>query len=178
MKKICYIDNNLQETSKVVEALTGYYRDKTNEKLEGTMVLINFDQKNSENTIAYFKDFFEKKNTKLEECKSIEEVEKHIRKLDKKNTVVMVDLHMAKGEEKEIDKDTAYKCISMQCMDKLEKLGIRYVWYSSYAGNKFKDQWQDRYKSLYHREIPTIYMREDLILAHFNESVAKEILGV
>lgn len=178
MKKICYIDNNPQQTSKVVEALTGYYRDQTNEELEGTMALVNIDQKNSEDTIAYFKEFFEKENTKLIECKSIKEVEERIRKLDKKNTVVMVDLHMAEGEEKQIDKDAGYKCISMQCMDELEKLGIRYVWYSSYAGNKFKDQWQDRYKALYHREIPTIYERDELIVAHFNESVAKEILGV
>ena len=85
---------------------------------------------------------------------------------------------MAEGEEKEIDKDASYKCISMQCMDELEKLGVRYVWYSSYAGNKFKDQWQDRYKKLYQREIPTIYERDELILAHFNELAAKEILGV
>ena len=178
MKKICYIDNNPLQTSKVVEALIGYYRDQTNEELEGTMALVNIDQKNSEDTIAYFKEFFEKNITKLKECKSIEEVEEHIRKLDKENTVVMVDLHMAEGEEKEIDKDASYKCISMQCMDELEKLGVRYVWYSSYAGNKFKDQWQDRYKKLYQREIPTIYERDELILAHFNELAAKEILGV
>ncbi len=178
MKKICYIDNNPPQTSKVIEALSGYYRDQTNEELEGTMILVNIDQNNSEDTITYFREFFEKKNTKLEECKSIEEVEEQIRKLDKEDTIVMVDLHMAEGEEKEIDKDAAYKCISMQCMDKLEKLGINYVWYSSYAGNKFKDQWQDRYKKLYQREIPTIYERDDLILAFFCEKVAKEILGV
>ncbi|MDE5803788.1 MAG: hypothetical protein K2I22_12840 [Lachnospiraceae bacterium] len=178
MKKICFIDNNPQQTSKVVEALTGYYRDQTSEELVGIMVLVNIDQKNSEDTIKYFKEFFIKKNTKLEECKSIQEVEEHIRKLNKEDTVVMVDLHMAEGEEKKIDRDAGYKCISMQCMDELEKLGIKYVWYSSYAGNKFKDQWQKRYKMLYRREIPTIYEREELILAHFNETVAKEILEV
>lgn len=178
MKKICFIDNNPQQTSKVVEALTEYYHEQTREELKGSMALVNFNQENREDTIEYFKEFFEKKNTKLEECKSIAEVEAYIRKLDKKDTVVMVDLHMAEGEEKELDKNAEYKCISMKCMDELERLGIKYVWYSSYAGNKFKDQWQERYKMLYHRELPTIYERNELILAHFKESVAKEILGI
>ena len=175
---IYFIDNNLYETCKVIDAMKKYFRDRVQQELDSTMFLININGDSDEETIKYFSDIFEKNKTNLKECKSMEEIKESIADISTENTIVMVDLHMVESEEKIIDEDADYKCISLQCMEELERVGISYVWYSSYAGSKFKDHLQSRFQKLYNKEIPTIYQRDDLIQAHFRVAVAKEILGV
>lgn len=179
MEKICFIDNNLPQTCKVVEALAGYYHDQTGKPLSVVVILVNIDQNNDRETIDYFnEEVFSGLGTELKVCSTIGEVKEQIGAIDKEHTIAMVDLHMIEREEEKIAKDENYKCISMQCMDELESLDMKYVWYSSYDDNPFKNQWQRRFEKLYGREIPTIYERDELTLAYFNQSAAKEILGV
>lgn len=178
MKKIYFIDNNLRKTCKVIEALRGYYQDRVNDTLYSTMILVNIDGKDKREEIEYYKKIFSEINTTLKHCVCMEDIENEIENINRENVVVMVDLHMAENEEKKVIENPEYQFISMRCMDKLEKEKIPYVWYSSYAGDKFKDQWQASYQRRYNRDIPTIYERNDLIQAHFKVAAAKEILGV
>ncbi len=178
MKGIYFIDNNLPETCKVIDAMKKYYKDQTQEDLNSGVILINLDGKSKTETIEYYSGVFEKMNTSLKECKIMEDINKHIEEIKGEDVIVLVDLHMLADEEKKIDEDPDYKCISMQCMEELERLGIRYAWYSSYAGNRFKDQWQIRLQEIYGKGIPKIYERSGLIQAHFNREWATEILEV
>lgn len=176
--KIYFIDNRLNETCKVIDAMKKYYRDQENGELDSTMFLVNINGESDKDTISYFTGVLRDSNTVLRECKNVEEIKERIAEISKENTIVMVDLHMANDELRKLEEDTDYKCISMQCMEELEKAGISYVWYSKHIGeDKFRVLWESRFRQLYNRQIPMIYERNDLIQAHFNVAVAKEILG-
>ncbi|MDE7322602.1 MAG: hypothetical protein K2N73_07675 [Lachnospiraceae bacterium] len=178
MERIYFIDNNLRQTCKVIEALKIYFKEQTGRELESKMILINMNQIISQDTISYYKDVFNQINTDLNECKTEKEIKEAIAQISKEGTLVVVDLHMVDGEEKDIEENMDYKCISMKCMEDLEKAGVSYVWYSSYAGNVFKEHWQTRFQTLYKREIPKIYERKTLVQGNFSRENAKEILGV
>lgn len=178
MKRICFIDDNLYETCKVIEAMRAHYMGITKDKLSSTMILVNLTGEVARDTIKYFTEVFEELDTELKECDSMEKIENEIIGIKNEDAIVMVDLHMAEDEGRKIDEDSNYKCWSMRCMDKLEENHVTYFCYSSYAGNRFKDQWQRRFADLYDKAVPTIYERNDLIPAHFKIEVAKEILGV
>lgn len=177
--KICFIDDNPQETCWVMEAIREYYKDKTETELETLMMLVNLDRSSvADETIKYYRKVLENQNIKLDVCDSVDSIRQKIHSLDVRDTVVLVDLHMVVEEENKIEEDGQYKCISMQCMEELKEQGIKYFWYSSYSESKFKDKWQNRFKELYNEKLPTIYERSELCPGHFKQSIAKEILGV
>lgn len=178
MERIYFIDNNLRQTCKVIEALKLYFKDQTGNDLESKMILININQTISQDTMSYYKEVFDKINVSLDVCNSEEDIRTAISRITKEETLVMVDLHMVDGEEKDIEENMDYKCISMKCMEELEKVGISYVWYSSYAGNPFKEQWQERFQKFYNRDIPRIYERKFLVQGNFEKKYAEELLGV
>lgn len=177
--KICFIDNNPHETCRVMEAIKEYYMEKAGEELETLMILVNMCGTNVvKETIAYYKNVLSKQMINLEVCESVDSIKQKLGSLDVSDTVVLVDLHMVDEEEKKIEEDGMYKCISMQCMDELNKLGMKYFWYSSYAESEFKDKWQKRFRELYKEKVPIIYERSELSSGHFKQKIAKEILGV
>lgn len=177
--KISFIDNNPEQTCRVMEAVKEYYNEKTGRELQVLMILVNMDGTNvMHETIAYYKEILSEQMIELEVCDSVDGIKQKIDNLDVDDTVVLVDLHMMDGEEKKMEENEQYKCISMQCMDELEKLGVKYFWYSSYSESKFKDKWQKRFKKLYNKKVPTIYERVTLSPGHFVQKNAKEILGV
>lgn len=177
--KICFIDDSLRQTCKMMEGVTAYYREETGNELECMMILVNIDGKYVQpDTIGYYESLLQKMEITLKECNSVQEVGNEIRAMKNEDILFMVDLCMIDKEEDKISADSNYKTISMQLMDTLEETNQNYKWYSGKSEEGFKDPWQHRFKTLYKRPVPKIYERNDLVPMCFKLHIAKEILGV
>lgn len=178
--KICFIDDNLCMTFKVMEAMKNYYEDcHEDAKLDCRMILMDVDdEKVEEGTLIYYKKLLDNLKINFERCEQLSELGQIIEHGCDTNELFLVDLYMIRDENIAMAKDPNYKCISMKCMDELEKRNLRYKWYSAYLESNFKDEWQKRYEMLYRRMTPKIYERNNLVSAYFNESVANEILDL
>lgn len=176
--KICFIDDDLRMTYKVMIAMKAYYDEHNlNEKLECSMILMDLDLDGvREETLNYYKKLFEDSKFVLKICKKLEMLDQNLEGGTGDNILYMVDLFMTKNENKKMQESKDYKCVSMICMDKLVEKGLRYKWYSAYLESAFKDEWQRRYRRLYDKNIPKIYERNHLIQGYFKKEMAKEIL--
>lgn len=179
--KICCIDDDPMKTLDVLEGLQKYYRDKSGgNELECRMLFMNIGEKNRDDeTMSYYEKEVGDYKIDYDICVSLEEMKADIISKNNEEWKYLIDLHVEKDEGDKIDNTPDYKCISMECIEFLEREGLNFCCYSGYMEDSFKDKWQRRYFELYpDKDLPRIYERVKLTLTFFDSKLADEILEI
>lgn len=175
--KMCFIDDEVSSgTLDVLLSIRDYAKNMDIDvECEILAVAIDWEGKD-EDVYDYYQEKYKEKKIPLKRCDSQESLEKEIKDRLKKETCFMLDLHLQKNEEDNLDNQSEYACLSMKVLDWIT--GEMYYIYSWYTEDSYKDKWSKRYKSLYQREEPTIIERASLQPGSFVRSIADKILGV
>lgn len=173
---MCFIDDDIsRNTLDVIKALSDY-GEKMNISMECELLAVAIDWEGiDEDTYEYYKKKYEEKNIYLMRCDTEECLRQKIEERLQCEVCFMLDLHLRKNEEDNLNDQLDYECLSMRVLDWIN--GEIYHIYSLFTEDPYKDKWCKQFNKLYRRDIPNIIERERLKPGSFSKTIANEILG-